>query len=117
MFARGWAEVDMSEKCTVYKLTSYQNTLHQRALDLSRKHRKIEFLLVEVLQEIDHQKLYRAFECTSLFKYAVDVLELTEAVAFAFIAVARAAKEVAVLQETQARRVCRCAKSAEWFQF
>ena len=107
----------MSVNHAVFKLTPHQNSLHERALELSRKHRQIEFHLVEVLQQIDHEKLYRAFECTSLFKYATDVLDLTEAVAFAFISVARAAQKVAVLQETQARRVCRCAKSAEWFQF
>lgn len=74
--------------------------LHERAVQLCREHRRVEFALIEVLQEIESRRMYRAFECTSLFKYAVDILGLTESVAYAFILVARKASAVPELQQT-----------------
>ena len=74
--------------------------LHERAVELSREHRRIEFALVEVLQKIENCRMYRTFGCTSLFKYAVDILGLSESVAYAFIGVARKAAAVPELQRT-----------------
>lgn len=81
--------------------------LHERAVSLCREHLRIEFALIEVLQEIERCRMYRAFGCASLFKYAVDILGMSESVAYAFILVARKAVVVPELQRTlRAQRSC-----------
>ena len=62
------------------QLSTTQQALHQRALELSSKHRQIEAALIVVLNEIDKTKLYRKLGEPSLFNYAVRVLGLSEAV-------------------------------------
>jgi hypothetical protein len=74
--------------------------LHDRAVELCREHRRVEFALIEVLQQIEAAKFYRVFGCASLFKYAVDVLGMSESSAYSFITVARKAAAVPELQRT-----------------
>jgi hypothetical protein len=71
------------------KLSHNQRQLHQRATELAKAHRKIEAELVEVLQAIDKTKTFRALGYSSLFLYACGALGLTDAMAYAFIGVAR----------------------------
>lgn len=80
------------------KLTSRQQQMHERALNLVKQHSRIEAELIQSLQEIDACKLYKKLECPSLFVYATQKLGLSEAVAYAFISVARKAKEIDSLQ-------------------
>ncbi|MGE3681672.1 MAG: HNH endonuclease [Bdellovibrionales bacterium] len=68
--------------------------LHARALDLSRKHRCLEWEIVQILQEVERTKLYKRLGCSSLFTYCVQSLGFTEAVAYAFISVARKSLQV-----------------------
>ncbi len=79
-------------------LSSSQNVLHNKALTLSRRHRLVENQLIEILGEIDHTRLFRALGYPSLFVYVVRSLGFSEATAYAMIAVARKAKEIAQLQ-------------------
>ena len=81
------------------KLTLAQQDLRMRAIDLSNEYRKLEGLLLEVLQQIDQSKLYKKLGFSSLFQYAVNELKLTESVAYGFINVARKSLEVASLKE------------------
>ncbi|MGE0528014.1 MAG: hypothetical protein AB7P49_13185, partial [Bdellovibrionales bacterium] len=48
--------------------------LHARALDLSRKHRCLEWEIVQILQEVERTKFYKRLGCSSLFTYCVQSL-------------------------------------------
>jgi hypothetical protein len=85
-------------------MNAYSFALHQAALALCLQHRKLEAEMIAVIQKIDAVKLYRQFEQRSLFKYAVDELGLSEPMAYAFISVARKAKDIAALQQAIDRR-------------
>ncbi len=75
-------------------LSSHQQALHDEALEICTRLKHDEGMLIEVLQKIDHAKLYKKFQRSSLFKYAVHELKLSEPVAYGFISVARKAKEI-----------------------
>lgn len=75
----------------IKKLSSQHQELHQRATELVRERGRVEAELIRVLQELQKQRIYKYFGCTSLFKYAVDILGLSESVAQYFITVARKA--------------------------
>ncbi|MGE0526567.1 MAG: hypothetical protein AB7G93_12030 [Bdellovibrionales bacterium] len=79
-------------------LTPRLRGLHARALDLSKKHRQLEWDLVVVLQEVDRTKLFKKVGYSSLFTYSVQCLGFTESVAYAFISVARKSLEVKELK-------------------
>lgn len=81
-------------------LTLEQERLHNQAIVLCRECRKMEWPIIEILQRIDNSKLYRKFECSSLFVYAVKHLELDESVAYAMITAARKAKEIPRLAQS-----------------
>lgn len=80
-------------------MTTREERLHLRALELSRQHRKLESQMIQILQEIEISKLHRKMGYTSLFKYACDELGLNEPIAFSFISVARTAYSVPALQQ------------------
>ncbi len=74
-------------------------SLHERALRLSRQHRRVESELVAVLTEIESLKLHRTLGFSSLFTYTVSALGLSEPVAYALITVARKVKEIGALND------------------
>jgi 5-methylcytosine-specific restriction endonuclease McrA len=80
------------------ELTARQTELHTRALRLSREHRELEAKLCECLREIDETKLFKKLGWPSLFIYATRELGLTEAIAYAFISVARKSREIPELK-------------------
>lgn len=80
------------------KLTLWQQQMHERALSLVKRYSKIEAELIQALQDIDACELYKKLDCPSLFVYATQKLGLSEAVAYAFISVARKAREIPSLQ-------------------
>jgi hypothetical protein len=73
--------------------------LHQEALRIARVLSENEYLMIEVLQKIDDQKIYRFLKFKSLFQYATLGLRLSDERAYNFIRVARKAREVSKLQE------------------
>ena len=73
-------------------LTKEQSQIHARALELSQTHRRIEWHLVTTLQEVERTRLFKKLNCSSLFQYAVRILQLSESVAYSFIVVSRKAK-------------------------
>jgi 5-methylcytosine-specific restriction endonuclease McrA len=81
------------------RLSEKEQALHERALQLSQRHRQTECLLIETLDEIDQLKLYRTLGYSSLFTYAVGALGFSEAVAYSFITVARKTRELSLLKE------------------
>jgi len=80
------------------KLLPEANSLHEKALVLSREHRLLESQLVSLLMEIDRLQLYRLLGCASLFTYVVSMLGFSEGAAYQLITVARKAKDIAVLK-------------------
>jgi len=82
-----------------YILTPEQSALNQRAIELCQKYLRIEWPIIEVLQQVDEAKLYKYLGESSLFQYAVRVLGLSEPVAGCFITVAKKAKVVTKLNE------------------
>jgi len=80
----------MSHKCSALQIS-----IHRRALEVSRRYRRCELDLIEVLQEVDQHRIYYKFNYGSLFQYAVKELGLSEEVTAIYINVARKAREVA----------------------
>jgi len=74
--------------------------LHEKALALAKDFGRLENELIAVLQEIEAQKIYLELGFSSLFKYATASLGLSEANAYTFIAVARKAKSIPLLQQS-----------------
>ena len=73
--------------------------IHKRALEIASQYRRAEIDLIEILEKVDRHKVYRRYDCSSLFKYATDVLKLSESVAYIFINVARKSRQVPQLKE------------------
>ena len=73
---------------------SIAEEIHSRAIEASRCYRKTEFELIELLQDVDHHRVYLQKGYSSLFQYVVQALGLSESVAYNLIAVSRKAGEV-----------------------
>lgn len=86
------------------ELSAVELGMHRQALRLCREHRALESQMVALLQKIERTKMFRKFGVTSLFEYSVRVLDLSESVAYAFIAVARKAREIPALDKAIAQR-------------
>jgi len=80
------------------QLSPQANSLHEKALVLSREHRRVESQIVSLLMEIDRLQLYRLLGCASLFTYVVSMLGFTEGAAYQLITVTRKAKDIAALK-------------------
>jgi hypothetical protein len=78
--------------------TNFQ-TLHNKALQLTKTYLRAESDLISILQAIDDCRGYRELGHRSLFEYSRQALGLSEAVSYNLITVARKAKEVPQLQE------------------
>jgi len=73
--------------------------LHSRAISLVKQIRKSEAELLDILDQIEKQKLYLDWGYSSLFQYAVDGLGLSEGRAYNFITVTRKSREVPSLRK------------------
>jgi hypothetical protein len=93
------------------ELTYRQTQIHERALKIVGRYFEVEADLIDVLQEAEQSKLYRRLDKRSLFKYATDILKLSDAVAYSFIAVARKAKEVPALKTAIAGKIISVSKA------
>jgi len=80
------------------QLSPQAHSLHEKALVLSREHRRLESQLISLLMEIDRLQLYRLLGCASLFTYVVSMLGFTEGAAYQLITVTRKAKDIAPLK-------------------
>lgn len=79
-------------------LTSEQSRVHARAKRLSKTHRDVEAALVRTLQEVEKLKIHRRLGRQSVFRYACEILGLSEALAYALISVGRKSLEIPELQ-------------------
>lgn len=73
-------------------------TLHQKALAVVARYKRSEIELVEILEELELAKTFYILGFSSLHDYAVQGLELSDAVAHIFINVARKTLEVPQLK-------------------
>jgi hypothetical protein len=64
---------------------------HQQALEAASRYKKTEVELIDVLQKIDHHKLYIQNGNSSLFEYITGALKLSENVAYSFMGICRKA--------------------------
>ena len=96
--------------------------IHEAALQVSREFRSCESRLVEVLGQVDENEVFRHLGYPSLFRYSVEALGLTEAVAYALIQVARTGKQVPELKRDvasgalsvfKAKKICSVLKRTE----
>ena len=79
--------------------TAAEQALHDEAIEVCERITRDQASLIEILQQIDRVKLYKKFQRSSLFQYAVHELKLSESVAYCFINVARKAREISSLNE------------------
>lgn len=77
--------------------------LHARALAVVGRYRTAEIELLQILEEVERERVHLRFGCHSLFQYAVKCLGLSENVAYTFIYVARKAREVPELKREIAK--------------
>lgn len=68
-------------------------SIHRKAVAVARQINSLQAELVEIIEQVEKRRIYRRLGYPSLFKYVVDELSLTEAVAYAFITVARKSSE------------------------
>jgi hypothetical protein len=78
--------------------TTFQ-TLHEKALQITKTYLRAESDLISILQSIDDCRGYRELGHRSLYEYSTQALGLSEAVSLNLITIARKAKEVPKLQE------------------
>ena len=75
------------------------HSLHHEAVLISKNLHRQEFLMIEILQRIDDQKVYRFLGFKSLFQYATLALKLSESRAYTFILVSRKASKLSKMHE------------------
>jgi hypothetical protein len=92
-------------------LSSLQKQIHEKAVAAAELYRRTEIDLIQALQEVDQTKLYRKLNHSSLFKYAVEELGLSEATAYCFIGVARKGRDVPELMNAVKQRKISASKA------
>jgi 5-methylcytosine-specific restriction endonuclease McrA len=79
------------------QMNDKQKSLHERAVYLSHRAATMEFSRVENLIEIEAHGVHKAFG-KRMFTYATEILEMDPAVAYSYIALARACVKFASLR-------------------
>lgn len=79
-------------------INSFQNHLHQKAIDLSKSFQRTEFELIDILQRISEARVFLALGYSSLYSYAYECLGLSEANAYTFTAVAKKSNQIPELK-------------------
>ena len=80
------------------QIPTHLQSPHERALEISQRYKKSEAELLDIISQVREKKLYRYFECTSLFEYCVKILKLDPGVVYAFTTVAKKMTEVPELR-------------------
>lgn len=93
------------------ELTYRQKQLHQQALNVVAKYFEAEAQLIDILHQVEESKLYRRLNQRSLFKYATNILKLSESVAYSFITVSRKANQVPQLKTAIAEKIISVSKA------
>ena len=75
-------------------LTSYEQKLHDSAVETAQIYHDCEARLLVIIEEVDRLRLYGKFGLASTVLYAKKILNLTRSVSYSFQAVARKSREV-----------------------
>jgi hypothetical protein len=73
--------------------------LHLKALEAAKHHQASEVSLLQILEQIDREKVYLVMGYNSLFIYCVEALKLSESQSYSFMTVCRKSKEVPELKK------------------
>jgi 5-methylcytosine-specific restriction endonuclease McrA len=79
-------------------LTREQNEIHQYAIRLAKGRKDIDIKLIEVLQRVEAQNIYKKLEKRSLFVYATECLGLDKDVVYPLTTLARKSIEIPELK-------------------
>ncbi len=71
----------------------------QKAVSKAKDFHRSEADLIDVLQEVDSQKTFLRYGCTSLHDYCVKLLKMSDDNTYNFVKIARKSKEVPELKE------------------
>lgn len=74
-------------------------SLHEKALQAAKAYKKSEVELLNILELIDKDKMYLAYGVSSLFRYCVELLALSESDSYRFMQVSRKAQAVPELKQ------------------
>src|SRR4051794_27956890 len=77
----------------------FAKSLHLKAVEVAARFKKSEIELIEILEQVDQDKIFFVLEFTSLFEYATKGLGLSEEVAYVYIRVARTTQVIPALKE------------------
>ncbi|MBI3558121.1 MAG: hypothetical protein HY074_17795, partial [Deltaproteobacteria bacterium] len=89
--------------------------IHIKALEVAERYLVCVGELIEIIQMVDSRKSFRNYGCTSLYKYAVTHLKLSEDCAYNFIAIARKSAAIPAFKQeikngqisiSKARKLC-----------
>ena len=81
------------------KLTNHEQSLHNQAVLIGKKHRRLEAEICRVIQSVDEARFFKKLGRRSLFQYVVNEMGLSEPLAYSFITVARKSAVVPCLME------------------
>jgi hypothetical protein len=73
--------------------------LHLKALEAAKHYQASEVSLLQILEQIDREKVYLVMGYNSLFIYCVEALRLSESQSYSFMTVCRKSKEVPELKK------------------
>ena len=112
-----WSSLNQARR---FQLPNNHSTLHDSALKAATNYRRSVHQLIEILQQVEQTKTFYHYNCKSVFEYCVQVLNLSESVAYGLIRVGRKSLEVPELKEkiktgevplSKAARICSVLKS------
>lgn len=77
---------------------SLSDQIHAKALEVSRRYKRTEAELVDILQQVEDHRIFMKIGYPSLFSYITAALGISENIAYSLITVARKAREVPALK-------------------
>ncbi|MBI3558735.1 MAG: hypothetical protein HY074_20905 [Deltaproteobacteria bacterium] len=89
--------------------------IHLKALEVAGRYLSCVGEVIDILQALDDRKTFRRYGCTSLYKYAVKHLKLSEDCAYNFISIARKSAVIPAFKQeikignisvSKARKLC-----------
>jgi hypothetical protein len=81
------------------ELKPLAQAIHLKAQEISAQYRRCESELIDILIEIEQEKIFQLLGYNSLYAYTMAELKLSESVAYHFITLARKSREVPELKE------------------
>jgi hypothetical protein len=73
--------------------------LHLKAVEAAKHYQASEVSLLQILEQIDREKVYLVMGYNSLFIYCVEALKLSKSQSYSFMTVCRKSKEVPELKK------------------